>query len=202
MARYPITNAQFEAFATAEDGWRNTSWWDYSSDANTWRSRNRRLVKSYFKDCDDCPRENLTWYTMVAFTRWLSAKTGEEIMLPTEQQWQHAALGDDNRIYPWGNEWDAKKCNSRESGNARTTPVTKYPQGASPYGVMDMLGNVMEFCLTHLLTGKSELDGGDERITRGSRFDYSVDYARGINRGWNYPSLENLGVGFRCARSP
>lgn len=102
MAKYPITNAQFEVFVTAKDGYRETRWWDYSSEAKAWRAQNVQPEKSSF-DGSDCPRTDVNWYEAVAFCRWLDARTGgTSITLPTEQQWQRAAQGDDGRVYPWG----------------------------------------------------------------------------------------------------
>jgi len=204
IARYPITNAQFEVFVTAKDGWRNAEWWDYSDASNIQRINNLESKPASFKDCADCPRERVTWYAAVAFTRWLSAKTSVSITLPTEQQWQRAAQGDDGREYPWGNEWDARKCNTDESKIGKTTPVTQYPQGASPYGVLDMSGNVWEWCLTDWETGEVDLNGTNVRVLRGGSWFSDPQLARAAYRNRYVPYVRYDLAGFRvvCGSVP
>ena len=134
------------------------TWWDYSADAKQWRVNNPQPKKTRFSG-ENLPRTNVKWYEAIAFCRWLTAQIGARgdmsITLPTEQQWQRAAQGDDGREYPWGREFDMNKCNTQESGIGQTTPVTQYPQGASPYGVLDMSGNVWEWCLTDYRSGSA-----------------------------------------------
>jgi len=139
MAKYPVTNAQFDVFINHPDGYKNPAWWDFSQDAKKWRAGRPQMDKSGF-DGGDCPREMVSWYDSVAFCLWLSAMTDEKIMLPTEQQWQRAAQGDTKNEYPWGDKIDKTFLNYNQN-IGRTTPVTQYPKGASPYGVMDMAGN-------------------------------------------------------------
>lgn len=201
MARYPITNAQFEVFVTADGGWRDAKWWDYSTDAQIWREDIPQSEPADFNDCADCPRETVSWYTAVAFTRWLSAKIGTQISLPTEQQWQEAAQGDSNRAYPWGHDWGANLCNSRESGTGKTTPVTQYPQGASPFGVQDMVGNVWEWCLTEWETGENDLNGTNVRMLRGGSWYEDQLNARAVSRDYFHGGARNNDSGFRVVCS-
>ncbi len=152
IGKYPITNAQFEVFIQADDGYRNPNWWNFDTDARLWRDHNKLpLPRAFFYD--DHPRANINYYEAVAFCNWLDARFNSVasnlfhtiITLPTERQWVRAAQGDDKRKYPWGNEFKPQFCNTEESRIRRTTPVTQYPYGASPYGVMDMTGNVWEW---------------------------------------------------------
>jgi len=88
----------------------------------------------------------ISWNEAKAFCDWLSNKTGEDIHLPTEAQWEKAARGTDQRRYPWGNS--SPNCNKANyfGCKGKTMPVGSYPAGKSPYGVHDMAGNVWEWC--------------------------------------------------------
>jgi formylglycine-generating enzyme required for sulfatase activity len=199
IAKYPVTNAQYDEFVNHPDGYVNPEWWDYSDEAKEWRAGRPEMRPSKF-DGDDCPRETVSWYDSVAFCRWLSAMTGDTITLPTDQQWQRAAIGDTNWGYPWGDNIDDTYANY-DSNIGRTTPVTQYPKGASPYGVMDMSGNVFEWCLTEYNYGDINLIGDSIRVLHGGSWYYSDTYVRSASRNWDNPTNENNFVGFRCVRS-
>lgn len=183
IAKYPITNAQYAKFIDA-GGYRVRRWW---TDAG-WQARKERNWteprdwegKQY--DRADHPVTGVSWYEALAFCQWLSEVGGEDVLLPTEQQWQRAAQGGDGREYPWGNRFDASRCNTRESGIGTTTPVTRYPNGASPFGVMDMVGNVWEWCSTAYETGNTEPEGTPRRVLRGGSFVNDLDLARAVYR--------------------
>jgi formylglycine-generating enzyme required for sulfatase activity len=91
------------------------------------------------------PVVGVNWFEASAYCNWLSAVTGTEIRLPTEFEWERAARGEDGRVYPWGNEFDPKKCNSVEGQIYRTTPIGLFPNGVSPHGIFDASGNVAEW---------------------------------------------------------
>lgn len=94
----------------------------------------------------DHPVTHISWKAALAYVAWLAEVTGEPWRLPTEEEWEKAARGTDGRIYPWGNTWDPARANTEEGGPGDTTPVGAYPAGASPFGVLDMAGNVNEWC--------------------------------------------------------
>ncbi|GAB5490934.1 MAG: hypothetical protein Phog2KO_11490 [Phototrophicaceae bacterium] len=173
MAKYPVTNAQYAKFIEA-GGYENDAWWTETG----WRTRQKEnwIEPRYWADSKwntaEQPVVGVSWYESIAFCLWLSEATGEKISLPTEQQWQYAAQGDDGRTYPWGNQWDSSKCQNSVDGGlgsaGQTSPVTQYEgKGDSPFGVVDMAGNVWEWCLTEYKTGSQVLNGTDIRVLRG-----------------------------------
>lgn len=158
IAKYPITYGQFLAFTGAQDGFTDPRWWQ-GLPTGGWGKLTRRAGmghKQRWKIADH-PAEAASWHDALAFCRWLSFKLGAPydldhitewaVRLPTEYEWEKAARGTDGRLYPWGSDFDSEKCNTKESGIGQTTAVTRYPQGASPYGVRDMCGNVFEWCI-------------------------------------------------------
>ncbi len=213
IAKYPVTNAQYQVFLDAPDGYREKKWWDYSDDAKKWRANNPQPEEAKFSG-GDFPRANVNWFDSLAFCRWLTARLNEldspllaegmSVMLPTEQQWQRAAQGDDGREYPWGDEIDISYCNydNLVSRVGRITLVTDYPKGASPYGVMDMSGNVWEWCLTQWGSGSNNYDSNEGRVLRGGSWSNSEYSALAANRYNAPPGLWSDFYGFRLVVAP
>ncbi len=199
IAKYPITNAQYAKFVEA-GGYKQKRWWTDAGWAQ--REKDKWEVPRYWTDAKwndaEYPVVGVSWYEAIAFSRWLSEASGESILLPTEQQWQRAAQGDKGLTYPWGNEFDAARCNTRESNLGKTTPVTQYAgKGDSPFGVTDMSGNVWEWCLTDYYSGDIELEGTDVRVLRGGSWNRAQDSARAAYRvNWS-PNNGNYDIGFR-----
>lgn len=199
LAMYPVTNAQFQVFADAADGYAYLRWWDFSPRAQRWRAGNS-LEETTFPG-DDLPRVRLSWYEAVAFCHWLSAQSGEAIILPTELEWQRAAQGDDGRLYPWGSDFEADRCNTGEGKIKRLTPVTAYAHGASPYGVIDMSGNVSEWCLNGAYgPDEPDITGGEARAVRGGSYGLSQFSAQTTFRAFVHPGDRVDFVSFRLAR--
>ncbi|NJP06778.1 MAG: SUMF1/EgtB/PvdO family nonheme iron enzyme [Chloroflexaceae bacterium] len=150
ISQTPITNAQFRPFVEG-DGYTNPNYW--TTNGWQWRQNGKIIEPRLWNDPQwngaDYPVVGINWFEAVAYCRWLSTQTGQKYRLPTEAEWEKAARGPDGHIWPWGNQWEAGRCNSEEAGLKRTTPVGSYPSGASPYGVLDMAGNVWEWCATH-----------------------------------------------------
>jgi formylglycine-generating enzyme required for sulfatase activity len=136
----------------------------------------------------------------MAYCRWLSARTQQSILLPSEDQWQRAAQGDDGRAYPWGTKFDKSRCNFNTQG---PTSVTHYPSGESPFHVMDMSGNVWEWCMTEWGSDQVNISSNHCPVLRGGSWgDYNEDILRaGYRAPGHFPNVSNLGLGFRLARS-
>lgn len=137
---------------------------------------------------------------------WASAITGRCLALPGEAEWEWAARGPDALIYPYGDRFDATRCNTREAGIGTTTPVTAYPGGASSFGVWDMAGNVEEWvadCYAPYPGGRwidddlTALSGGTYRVLRGGCFALGGDLARGARRHGPHPAPPFRHRGFR-----
>lgn len=178
ISRYPITYIQFQAFVDSED-FDDDSWWGgmpEEHEAYGMNFRTREIDEQSFKYANH-PREGVNWYQAAAFCKWLSHKFGYEVRLPTYIEWEKAARGTDWREYPYGNDFDATKGNVTETGIGQTSAVGLFPSGASPYGVLDMSGNVLEWCLTKYNTQEqTELEANSHAM--GGSWHYDQNFAR------------------------
>lgn len=134
---------------------------------------------------DDHPVANISWYEAKKYCEWLGKR------LPTEAEWERAARGDDRRIFPWGNKFGTERCNTEESHIKETTPVGKYKEGVSPYGVYDMCGNVWEWTAT----------GWFKKIVKGGSWRQNAAIARAAKRYRIKKTERHDNLGFRCAIS-
>jgi len=206
-----------------------------------WMYRTEVTVAQYRKFCSDTgrsmpdppawgwkedhPMVNVSWDDAKAYTDWAG------VSLPTEAQWEKAARGTDGRRYAWGDQWPAPpnvgnfadECAKRkypygdivagyDDGYAETSPVGAFPSGASPYGCLDMAGNVCEWCADWYDSGyyteapsrnPTGPSSGGRRVLRGGSWncDYS-DLLRAAVRLSGSPDLRVSSVGFRCAAGP
>jgi hypothetical protein len=188
MDIYPVTNGQFAKFIEA-DGYENDEFW--SEKGVKWHQAEKITEPKFWRDekwnQPDHPVVGVSWYEADAFARWAGKA------LPTEVQWERAARGTDGRSYPWGNDFDSERCNTKESGIGKTTRVTRYPNGVSPAGCYDMAGNVWEWT-------DSKYDE-DRYVLRGGCWDLDRDFARCAYRYWVYPYYRYFNIGFRCVRT-
>jgi len=211
IARIPVTNIQYVPFVQATffqpDRWEGGK----PPQPDDWEGGKPPRGK------DDHPVVHISWHDAVAYCNWLSEVTGRSYRLPGEAEWEKAARGTDGRIYPWGNEWDAEHCNSREGGKDDTTPVGAYPEGASPYGLLDTAGNVWEWTRSlwgenvaepdfaypyNPWAGREDLEADGYRVLRGGAFFNNAWFVRCAYRSKNGPFIRNWNYGFRvCAVS-
>jgi sulfatase modifying factor 1 len=193
IARTPVTVAQFAAFVQAtgyqtdaekqgQAGIWNGKEWGWVKGAN-WQ--HPRGPKSDVRQKQDHPVTCVTWQDAVAFCVWASEVTGTTIRLPSEAEWEKAARGTDGRIYPWGNDKPTKEhCNfNMDVGD--TTPVGRYPKGASPYGLLDVAGNVWEWTNSLWIAypydpadGREDSYSEGSRTVRGGSFFYNARLVR------------------------
>ena len=150
---------------------------------------------------DDQPVVGITWYAARAYCLWLSLleSKGEKLniyRLPTEIEWVWAASGKGSRKYPWGNsEPNPKLINYRESNIGATTPVGNYPEGATPDGLYDMIGNVWEW------TESWNQENKYAQVTKGSSWSSSGQLSCSASRLNRRPEDRGGTTGFRVVRS-
>jgi formylglycine-generating enzyme required for sulfatase activity len=175
IAKTPVTEAQYATFVQVAN---------YQSPRH-WKTKQPPA------DRQDHPVVNVSWHDAVAYCRWLAEDTGKPYRLPTEAEWEKAARGPDGRIYPWGNQWDKNRCNTLGKGKGGTTPVGVYRDGVSPYGLLDMAGNVWEWCATRRQKTYPYDNSEDE---------WSADYLGGTDvRVLRGGSWNNIQYDVRCA---
>jgi len=164
------------------------------------------------------PVTYINWEDASAYCDWLAQQTGWDVHLPTEAQWEKAASWDSltrtKRRYPWGDaEPDRTLLNFEDSYLNRTTVVSSYPEGASPYGVLDMAGNVWEWVADwydtdYYGTSSASLPDpsgpaqGSQRSVRGGSYGYGAAETRTTFRNLSDPQkAKGADLGFRCAVS-
>ena len=194
MARFPVTNAQYELFDPLHIAKRAT-----------WGTDLHPVVYVTSRDAEK-------------FCTWLSSKEGRKYRLPTEAEWEFAARGADGRTFPWGEALNAGNLANfadrqtrfawREpeidDGYPETAPVGSFPRGASPFGIEDLSGNVFEWCFDFFepYKGKEKTNprgpsNGPKRMYRGGSWKSRVSNLRATARNFNLPDYSSNDVGFR-----
>ncbi len=194
MDRTEVTNSQYRQCVT--EGWCTAP---SQSDSQT-RS-------SYYDNLDfaDYPVIQVKWYQAEIFCKWVGKR------LPTEAEWERAARGDTKSVYPWG-DWIDCACANYLSCVGDTSKVGRYPAGASPYGVLDMIGNVWEWVadwygssyylsLATPVANPPGPDSGRQRVRRGGAWNEREGIGRVSDRFYGAEDDATYNVGFRCAYS-
>ena len=190
ISRYEITFRQYDTFCD-ETG--------------------RNKPDDYGWGRDTRPVIDVGWDDANAFCAWLSAKTGKNIHLPSEAQWEKAARGTDQRKYPWGNDDPAcaGQVTNFNNCNGRSMPVGSFVSDRSPYGVMDLGGNVFEWCADWYeaayysnspYTNPSGPTAGTRRVHRGGSWYSEAEHVRAIDRDSTSPPGGSNRKGFRICQ--
>jgi len=171
---YPVTNQEYAEFV------RDTG----AQAPRFWRGGEPPPGKA------DHPVVGITMEDARAFATWM----GKD--LPSEEEWEKAARATDGRTYPWGDLFSPDRCNVSGAGIKDTSPIRDFKPGASPYGCLDMAGNVWEWTKSAFQAG-----GKNRALKGGSWYDFS-NYARCASRFSAPPGYEGNSVGFRCVYRP
>jgi len=178
ISKYTITQVQYLAFAESE--YNNSVWWEeFPNEYKPQELYNQRTSNI------NAPRDTISWYQSVAFSRWLNVKLRDanrlpnpemQVRLPTEWEWQWVAMnGKENREYPWGT-LRSNITNSKEAGLSRTVAVGMYPNGKSECGALDLSGNIWEWCLNNYRNTElvDDFSSNQSKILRGGSFYNSI----------------------------
>jgi iron(II)-dependent oxidoreductase len=213
ISRFPVTNADYHQFVW-NTGYQVPREW---------------IAFRYPESMGSHPVVGISKKDALAYCEWLNNELNREqavrqfmgkdkggpgaelyqFRLPTEGEWERAARGSDDRLYPWGNEFDPWRCNTAESGKRSTTPAGDFsPSGDSPWGLADMAGNVFEWTSSFLSEypyseagAASNPDGRRLCVVRGGSWYYSHKLARCTSREAVLPNFTSPNLGFRLARS-
>lgn len=173
ISQTPVTNQDYQEFVTKTghsppSHWKNTK---------------------YPKGSHDKPVNYVSFLDAITYAQW------KGLRLPTEDEWEKAARGIDGRLYPWGNQFDIRKCNTNENHQFLITNVNDYsPQGDSPYGCSCMSGNLLEWTT-------SRSDSGEANILKGGAFNYDCLLSQLGSKVEYHPSLTHEHFGFRLAKN-
>ena len=226
MGVHPVTNAQYGRFVEA-GGYEEREFW--TPEGWDWKVKHFTTLPAFWHDerwnKPDHPVLGVSWYESLAFSRWAGLR------LPTEAEWEHAARGEKRRSYPWGDEWDHEKaCCAEywahkdlhtyeewdlefwekylEDRDDRTKEVGSFPEGASPFGCLDMAGNVWEWVEDwygpYPATAQVDPRGpreGKGRVARGGSWGAHVRECRATARIELPPQTRGGAVGFRLCVS-
>jgi len=192
IGRYPVTNQEYRDFLKDTRLDLIPKNWDY---------------RSFPAAQSNHPVYTVTAEMADAYCAWLSEKTGQRYRLPTESEWEFAAAGPEGLEFPWGNDFRFDHANTAEVGLFASTPIGVFVEGASPFGVLDMAGNVEEYVADAyqaypggvLVSDHLTEIHGTYRVARGGTFARFRDLARTRRRHGYNPNASVYAMGFRLA---
>jgi formylglycine-generating enzyme required for sulfatase activity len=234
IRKFPITNQEFRMF-WRDGGYQEKKWWTTAGMAwlhrspedaekislRKWQCRNGRTEPAFWNDIQlgiaNRPVVGITWFEAMAYCSWMTKQLQivgilpEEyvVRLPTEAEWEKAARGVDGRFWPWGNVWKDSSANTRETNLLTTNSLGIFPADKSPYEVLDMAGNIVEWCHSLLEEYPYNPEDGREvpetdgsRVIRGSSW-YLGKYSTHCAYRRRYQPDGHLdGLGFRVVIGP
>jgi serine/threonine-protein kinase len=204
-----VTNAMFAAFLTAQgvESAGGVPWYEVGSPDALISVQGPKWVSE--RGYEDHPAVEVTWEAANAYCAWVDRR------LPTEAEWEKAARGPKGQIYPWGDEapncglvnfWDGNKVCADG-----TASVGSFPAGASPYGALDMSGNVWEWTADwydefYYEAAPSENPtgpaSGNSKVFRGGAWESGPRNLRASDRNNDQTNAARYRLGFRCALTP
>ena len=222
LDKHEVTNAQYRRFL--DDVAAHGRKWSHPDQPEHLEHRQRYLNDDLRGDRR--PAVGLNWYDAYAYCQWAGKR------LPTEAEWEYAARGREYRQYPWGDEhpyssgiWWANyrpRTGHEQDGHAWTAPVGSYPDGVSPFGIMDMAGNAEEWVQDWYAvyyyrqlaeardpTGAKEVirdpagpSTGTKKVVKGGSYKSPSHQVRIAMRAFGKPPHKGPRIGFRCAMDP
>ncbi|MGH9382562.1 MAG: ergothioneine biosynthesis protein EgtB, partial [Thermoanaerobaculia bacterium] len=224
IGRFPVTNGEYLEFVAAggyarAEWWSEVGWrWREESGAEApgnWSRQNGSWQARYADSVVPLPLDRLvvhvSFFEAEAYTRWAGVR------LPTEAEWEKAALWDPRaqwaRRFPWGDDPPDAACANLDHIGFAPAPIGAYPAGASAYGCEQLVGDVWEWTASDFLAYPgfeahpypeySEVFFGHEyKVLRGGSWATRPAVARGTFRNWDFPQRRQIFAGFRCAADP
>ena len=214
LMRYPVTNGVYARFM-AHGGYDDPQYW--TPDGWAWKVSTKRTEPRLWNTPkfagEERPVVGVSWFEAMAVARWAAIRTGLNVRLPTEAEWEWAARSTNVKsLYPWGGAWDADKLNSGGANvgstpRGETTPVGTFsPQGDGPFGHGDQLGQVWEWTSSAFLPypyvandGREDVYAPERRVLRGGNWSDGKYANRVTTRYYYTPFYADVSTGFRLA---